>query len=98
MTRKSTPNEQQARNDAKPVPQADHRAMRGYAHSPAKQALVNTRAAMRAAEMIERGPSELIPHPNDLLMAELRNIERYLMIALEAEGDSAQIVGRNVER
>lgn len=57
--------------------------MRGLDCTPLEQALVNTRAAMRAAGMVPRVASDLIPHPNDLLMAELRNVERYLTIALK---------------
>lgn len=89
MTRKNDRQPPQARKARDSATPPNHDAMRGLARSPAQQALVNTREAMRAAEMLPRAQSDLIPHPHDLLMAELRNVERYLMLALDASGDSA---------
>jgi hypothetical protein len=64
-------------------------AMRGLGRSPIAQALTNAEMALRALALAPRGPSDLCPHPLDIVRAELENVRRYLALGLAAPSASS---------
>lgn len=52
-------------------------AMRGLQRTPLEQVAANLENALRALAMAPRAPSDLCPHPLDIVAAEIRNAQRY---------------------
>lgn len=51
--------------------------MRGLQRTPLEQVEANLANALRALELAPRAPSDLCPHPLDIVAAEIRNAQRY---------------------
>lgn len=59
---------------------SDNKAMRGLDRTPKAQALVNIAQALRALELAPRPASDFVPHPLDIVRAELVNVARYVAL------------------
>ncbi len=64
------------------------KAMRGLGRNPLDQAIVNLGEALRAAGLVKECDQGLIPSPLTLVIAEIKNAQRYLQIAKESTNEA----------
>jgi hypothetical protein len=57
--------------------------MRGLDRSPLTQALANLENALRAAALVTATDNGMVPHPLDVVRAEIRNAQMYLKLVVE---------------